>query len=414
MNHDLVRHYDALAPLAGSPPLRIAEAHGAAIKTEDGKTYIDLNEICVLLGQGNQRFARAIMEALEYDIGKSTVHKDRLYQHLVETTNDDFARILLTSSGSEAVEYAVRLARKRTGRCEIVAFWNSVHGRTFLASSLSGLPARKTGYGPLAPGILHTPYPYCYRCPHDRTPDTCGFRCLEFLGQKVEAESSQDIAAVLIEPMQGAGIIIPPHGYLQALRRWTAEHGIELIFDEIQSALGRLGQIYQYQEAEIVPDMLLLGKGLGNGLHIAALLMKGQVPSENLRYMAGGSGDLPLGCAAACSVFEELADGKLLASVNAVGAYLRQALESLCSKYSCIGDVRGQGVAFAVEFVTDRASKQHDFGLSGHVAAELRRQGFLVGTWQSSIVLRPPLSLTLGQAEAFVHSLEAILGQQSG
>lgn len=172
--------------------------------------------------------------------------------------------------------------------------------------------------------------------------------------------------------------------------------------------------MYQYQEAGIVSDMLLLGRGLGNGLHIAALLIRGQAPSENLAYMAGGSGDLPLGCAAACSVYEELAAGELVASVNRVGAYLREALDSLYSKYSCIGDVRGQGVAFAVELVTNRVSKQHDLGLAEHVAAELRRQGFLVGTWQSSIILRPPLSLTLAQAEAFVHTLDGLLSQQSG
>ena len=399
LKRDSVLQYDVLAPLASSPPLRIVEAHGAALKAEDGRTYVDMNEICVLLGQGNRRFMSAMRETLEHDIGKSTARKERLYQHIMETTEGKFSNIFLASSGSEAVEYAVRLARKRTGRYEVVSFWNSVHGRTFLASSLSGLPVRKTGYGPLAPGIVHTPYPYCYRCPFDQTPDICRFRCLEFLRQKVEAESSQDIAAVLIEPMQAAGIIIPPDGYLEALRRWTDEEGIELIFDEIQSALGRLGQMYQYQEIGIIPDMLVLGKGLGNGLHIAALLIKGEVPLENLCYMAGGSGDMPLGCAAACAVYEELGAGQLLESANTVGAYLRQSLDSLCAKYPCIGDVRGRGLAFAVEFVKDRASKEHDFRLLEHVAAELRSQGFLVGTWQSSITMRPPLSLTLAQAK---------------
>lgn len=409
MSHDFIKQHDILAPLSGGHVLQVAESNGASIVTDDGKNYIDLSEICVLLGQGNQRFMQMITDALNHDIGKSSNYKNQLFKLLMETTKGDFEKILLTSSGGEAVECAVRLAHRRTGRSEVVSFWNSVHGRTYLSSSLSGLPVRKTGYGPLAPGIVHAPYPYCYRCPFEKSPDSCKFFCLEFLKQKIVAESSQDIAAVLIEPMQGTGIIMPPEGFMQALREWTSSSGIELILDEIQSGLGRLGQMYQYQEEGIIPEMLLLGKGLGNGLHISALLVRNQVPQENLGAMAGGSGDAPLSCAAACAVLEELSVGSLLANVNQIGAYLREELDKLANRHHCIGDVRGRGTAFGIELVCDRATKRPNLKLLRQVLADLRQQGFLLGAWQSTLTLRPPFSLSLEQAERFIDCLDNIL-----
>lgn len=409
MSYDFIKQHDILAPLLADRLLKITKSDGAQITTEDGKSFIDLSEICVLLGQKNHNYIEAIKTALDQDIGKSAYFKNHLYKYLLETTEGDFTKFFLTSSGGEAAESAVKLACKRTGRKEIVSFWNSVHGRTYLAASLSGLPVRKTGYGPIAPSIVHSPYPYCYRCPFDKTPDKCKFRCLEFLEQKIEAESSQDIAAVLIEPMQGTGIIMPPDGYLEALREWTSQRGIELILDEIQSALGRLGEMYQYQQIGVTPDMLLLGKGLGNGMHISALLVRNEIPMENIGVLAGGSGDAPLSCAAACAVFEELCSGSLLTNVNQVGTYLRESLDKLTVKHTSIGDVRGRGAAFGIELVSDRVTKDPNYKLLKRTLTELRQHGFLVGTWQSTIILRPPLSLRMDQAEKFIHCLGTIL-----
>lgn len=409
MNNNIIEQYDILASERRPHSFTVVEAHGAGFIDETGKEYVNLNEINRQLGYSNLHFTKTMKDCLDSAAPeKTSQYKNRLYHHMVETTNNDFQKVLLTSSGSEAVEWSIRVSRKRTERYEVVSFWNSIHGRTYLASSVSGNPVRKTGYGPLAPGIVFTPYPYCYRCPFDETPDKCNFRCLEFLKQKIKNESSQGIAAVIVEPFQGAGIIFPPNGYLSALRDWTAENGIELIFDEVQSGLGRLGHMYEYQRIGVMPDALLLGKGLGNGLHISAMLLR-DVPQADPRIMSGGSGDLPLSCAGACAVFEELRKKEILENVNQIGAYWHRAFTKLARKFSCIGDVRGSGVAFAIELISDQETKKENNRLREKVVGQLQNQGFLTGQWHSSIVLRPPLNITHKQAEAFVRCLDGIL-----
>lgn len=411
-NTNIIEQYDLLASVRSQPSLTVVEAQGAGFKDDTGKEYVNLNEINRQLGYSNLHFTNVIKDCLESAAPeKTSVYKNNLYHHIVESTNNDFQRILLTSSGSEAVEWAIRVARKRTGRYDIVSFWNSIHGRTYLASSVSGNPVRKTGYGPLAPGVVFAPYPYCYRCPFDETPERCNLRCLEFLKQKITNESSQEVAAVIVEPFQGAGIIFPPDGYLKALRTWTSQSGIELILDEVQSGLGRLGHMYEYQRLGIVPDALLLGKGMGNGLHISAMLLK-DTPEADPRIMTGGSGDVPLSCAGACAVFEELKKKVLLENVNQVGAYWNESLTELAGKYPCIGNVRGRGAAFAIELITDQETKKENNRLREKVVRQLQDHGFLPGSWRSSIVLRPPLSITLEQAERFVWRLEQILERE--
>ncbi len=408
-NKNIIEQYDILASVTSPHSFTVVEAHGAGFKDETGKEYVNLNEINRQLGYSNLHFTKMMKDCLDSAAPeKTSQYKNRLYHHIVETTNNDFQKILLTSSGSEAVEWAIRVSRKRAGRYEIVSFWNSIHGRTYLASSVSGNPVRKTGYGPLAPGIVFAPYPYCYRCQFDESPDRCNFRCLEFLKQKIKSESSQGVAAVIVEPFQGAGIIFPPDGYLKALREWTAENGIELIFDEVQSGLGRLGHMYEYQRLGVVPDALLLGKGMGNGLHISAMLLK-DIPDADPKIMTGGSGDLPLSCAGACAVFDELRKEEILDNVNQVGAYWHEALTKLAQKFSCIGDVRGRGASFAIELISDQESKKENNRLREKVVGQLQNHGFLPGQWHSSIILRPPLSITHKQAEDFVCCLERIL-----
>ncbi len=409
MNRNIIDQHDILASARSQQPYKVVEAQGAGFKDETGKEYVNLNEINRQLGYANLHFTETIKDCLDDAAPEKTLYyKNGLYHHIMETTDRAFQKVLLTSSGSESVEWALRVARKRTECHEIVSFWNSIHGRTYLASSVSGNPVRKTGYGPLAPGIVFSPYPYCYRCPFDAMPDQCNFRCLEFLKQKIKNESSQGVAAAIVEPVQGAGMIFPPDGYLQALRAWTGENGIELIFDEVQSALGRLGHMYEYQRIGVMPDILLLGKGMGNGLHISAMLLK-DVPAADPRIMTGGSGDLPLSCAGACAVFDELRMTDVLERVNQVGAYWREALTKLARKFPCIGDVRGRGVAFAIELISDQESKKENNRLREKIVDQLQNHGFLPGQWNSSIVLRPPLSITQKQAEDFVYCLEQIL-----
>lgn len=403
---DFNGNFDLLAPLQGSQePLELTGGEGACYWTADGYSVVDLNEMRVVLGQNNAGFQAAMKKAFSgFTAPKNgqSPAKAQLLDWLNRTTNSQFAAAHLTSSGSEAVEWAVRLAQKRTGRPEILTFWNSIHGRTYLSASLSGLARRKVGYGPLAPGVVYLPYPKCVDCPLQLERGTCGCACLELSRRIYSTTSACQPAAVIFEPFQGMDVTFPPKGYLRRLQDWAREEGMLVIVDEIQSGMGRTGRMYCYQEEGLEPDMLLLGKALGNGQHIAALLVRQKPDKEELYALSGGSGDDPVACAAACHVFEQLESG-LLDHVAQAGERLVSRLKAL-EPHPLIRECRGKGLAAAVEFVDE------EVGLS--VFTKLRNAGFLLGHTGRSLYLKPPYVITEEQVEGFLAALEKILQEE--
>ncbi len=390
--------YDLLAPLSHGPGPEFVSGKGAALVDKQGLEYLDFNEICVTLGQGDAYFTNKMKQALEgLTCGKSHLYRDQLYSYLMETTKGDFSAIHLTASGSESMEWAVKLAKKQTGRSEALSFWNSIHGRTHLSASMSGLSKRKTGYGPLSPGGVFGIYPDCGNCPLEHRPESCSFACLRLLDRKIAMESAQDIAAVIVEPYQGAGVICPPAGWLKQLEQWAHERGMLFILDEIQSGMGRSGCLYQYQKLGLQPDMLLLGKSLGNGLHISALLVKERPSVDCLHALTGGAGDNPLACAAACAVIERL-QGGLLDQISQMGVHLRAGLEQLQAKYPAVTEIRTQGLAAAVEFVSPQVCAQ--------VSQALSRARVLTAPYgDRALMLKPPFSVTAQQIDRVLEAI---------
>ena len=390
-----MRQYDLLTPLSHGPAPEFISGQGAALRDAQGNEYLDFNEICVTLGQGDRFFTEKMKQALEgVTCGKSHFYRDKLYDCLMETTRGDFAAIHLTASGSEAAEWAVKLAQKTKGRSEVLSFWNSIHGRTHLSASMSGLSKRKTGYGPLSPGTVFGIYPDCGRCPLEHEPGSCSFACLRLLDRKIAMESAQDIAAVIVEPYQGAGVICPPAGWLKQLEQWTRRQGALFIVDEIQSGMGRSGCLYQYQQLGLCPDMLLLGKSLGNGLHISALLVKERPGKDCLPALSGGAGDNPLACAAACAVIERL-QGGLLEQIQQTGLRLRRQLEQLQAQHPAVTEIRTPGLAAAVEFVSPQVCAQ-----ASQALAQARILAAPYG--DRALTLKPPFSVSEEQIDRVV------------
>lgn len=370
----------------------IPAVSGKGIKFSDanGKTYYDLNEISTVLGQSNAHFAKRLMQKLADPVGgkiADSPEKTKFYQFLAETTGNRFRYVHLTSSGSEASEWAVRMALKLTGRNEVLAFWNSIHGRTYLSASMSGMPRRKQGYAPAAPGVLYGVYPDCTHCPFEKNCENCGFFCLKFLEQKMKYESSQEIGAVIVEAYQGAGIIVPPKGWLKALQDWAHSHGALFILDEVQSGMGRTGKMYCFEEEGLDPDMLLLGKALGNGFHIGAALMK-QIPDTFYHpALIGGAGDTELAYAAGCAVFEELLEHGLLEQIADVSAYLKETLHKLQRQCAPIKEICCKGLAASIEF--------YDPEVFLAVQKNVKEAGLITGSGENNkIVLRPPYVIT--------------------
>ena len=389
---------DLLAPLHPSDPLPpFVRARGASYFTADGREYVDLNEMRVVLGQENEAFIRALTDALHSVTAPKNTRfpaKEQLLSLLDEATNGAFAAIHLTSSGSEAVESAVRLAQKLTGRSEILSFWNSIHGRTYLSSSMSGKPQRKAGYGALAPGVVFLPYPDCLSCPMKRAGG-CGFACLEMASRIYETASAQDACAVIVEPYQGSGVIVPPEGYLKKLQDWAKARGMLFIVDEIQSGMGRTGRLFRYQQEGLEPDMLLTGKALGNGMHIAAVLSRTPLATEDLHGFAGGSGDDAVACAAACEVFRQL-DRGLLAHVQSVSRTLQEGLTALEANEHVL-TCRSCGLAAAIVLRNAPTCER--------VHHALTQRGFLPGRQENVLFLKPPYVVTNEQILAFLAAL---------
>ncbi len=381
-----------------------ADGEGAWLIAENGDRYLELSDITVFLGTKHPRFTEKMLRAIQ---GANTLRgenhdRDRLAALLMAQTNHDFSCLHLTASGSEAVECAVKLALKRTGRSEVIAFWNSIHGRTKLSASISGVPRLRKEYGPASPGVVFGPYPECGHCPINLNRETCGFGCIAFLERKIQHESSGDIGALIIEPYLGSRIVFPPPGYLKALRQWAKDRGIVFIMDEIQAGLGRSGALFNYQREGIKPDMLLVGKGLGNGLHISALLLDERPPMAHAGPLAGGSGDLPLSCAAAVAVLEEFAQGDLLAQVQRTGAYLAERLGALARDTGKIMECRGQGLAVAVRFIDNETGER--------VIRAMAENRILVGSISgNTLLLKPPLVLTPSDVDVFIDVLSEAL-----
>lgn len=399
---EVMENFDLLSPLCSPVCPDITGGKGALLTDGKGHSWVDMNEMRVVLGQGNEAFIAAMGEALRgYTAPRNGMSpaKKRLMEYLNATTGGKFHGAFLASSGSEAVEWAARLAKRMTGREEILSFSNSIHGRTYLSSSMSGLPRRKTGFGPLAPGCVILPYPNCARCPMKKEKGHCRMECLEMARACYTAGTAQRGAAVVVELCQGSGVVLPPKGYMQALQTWAHEQGMLFVVDEIQSGMGRTGTMYLYEQEGLEPDMLLLGKALGNGQHIAALLVKAPVPTEWLGALAGGSGDDPVACAAACEVFRQLETG-LLAHIQKVGEILQKGLEEL-SAHPLIQETRGRGLMAAVEFYEEQDCVR--------VCAQLREKGYLPGRSGKILFCKPPYVLTEEQAEGFLQTLKEAL-----
>ena len=378
---------------------------GIRLYDADGNTYFDLSEISNVLGQKNEHFTKRLTDKLNDLVGgkiADSPEKTKFYRYLSETTGNRYAYVHLTSSGSEASEWAVRMALKMTGRNEVLAFWNSIHGRTYLSASMSGMARRKQGYAPSAPGVLYGVYPDCAHCPFEKNCENCDFFCLKFLEQKMKCESSQEIGAVIVEAYQGAGIIVPPKGWLKALQDWTHRQGALFILDEIQSGMGRTGKMYCFEEEGLDPDVLLLGKALGNGFHIGAALLK-EIPEPFYRpAMIGGAGDTELVYAAGCAVFEELLDHGLLEQIADVSKYLEEKLRDLQSQCPQIKHICCKGLAASIEF--------HSQEIFAAVQKRAKEKGLIIGTGENhKIVLRPPYVITKEDIDEVVFILQSII-----
>jgi 4-aminobutyrate aminotransferase len=309
------------------------------------------------------------------------------------------------NSGAEAVESAVKLARQATKRPNIIAFQRGFHGRTVGSMSLTASKTiYRAGFQPLMPGVFFAPYAYCYRCPKAEVdPKKFGFDkdcewALEELDFILDSQTApEETAAIIVEPILGeGGYIIPPRRFLQGLRRMCDKHGILLIVDEIQSGFGRTGRFFAYEHSGIMPDILILAKGLASGMPLSCIASKKELMSSAVPGSHGGTyGGNAVACAAAAASIKVIKEERLLENATILGKKLLDRLKEFKHKYPNIGDTRGLGLMAAVEFVKP-GGKIPDKEKAGAVKKACLEDGMLIltcGTYDNIIRWIPPLIL---------------------
>jgi 4-aminobutyrate aminotransferase len=384
-----------------------SHGEGHRLVDTDGRAYLDFaNGIAVsVLGHRNPRITAAIhaqvdrlmapMAAIGY--AEPTV---RLARALAATLPDPIDSVFFMNSGSEAIEAALKMARRVTGRPGIVAFRGAFHGRTFGAASItSSNPNYRQGYEPLLPSVYLSQYPSVYRDfggDEERAVEMA-FRHLRDLFHSTI--SPDEVAAIVVEPVQGEGGYVPaPPAFLRILRRVCDRHGILLVADEVQAGFGRTGRMWAFEHAEIVPDVVCMAKAIANGLPLSAMASARELQERWGRSAHGTTfGGNPVSCAAGLAVLEEIHERDLVANAAARGAELSAGLREIASRDARIGDVRGPGLMIGVEFVRDRATREPDGATCEAVIQGCANDGLLVlscGVEHNVIRWMPPLDVT--------------------
>jgi 4-aminobutyrate aminotransferase len=326
------------------------------------------------------------------------------------------AVVFLANSGAEAVEAAIKLARYHTKRPRFVGFYGGFHGRTMGALSFtSSKITQRKGFFPTMPGVVHVPYPDPYRprLAFDPATSDIGQAVVDYLEEVVFVHDAppEEVAAVLVEPIQGeGGYVVPPASFFPRLRELCDRHGILLIVDEVQSGMGRTGAWWAIEHWGVEPDIVTSAKGIASGVPLGAMIAKRSVATWGPGTHGNTYGGNPLACASALATIGVI-EGGALENAAAVGAYAREELLKLALRHPSIGEVRGKGLMIGVELVRDRATKERAAELRDAVSKLAFEHGLLIlGCGKSSLRLTPPLVVTRAEMDEALAIFDHVLG----
>ncbi|MBI4425769.1 MAG: 4-aminobutyrate--2-oxoglutarate transaminase [Elusimicrobia bacterium] len=388
----------------------VERAQNALLWDVDGKEYVDFAGGIGAINVGHCH--PKVAEALRAQAGKllHTSFHVAAYPGYLETCRrlvelfpgKGPAKAILFNSGSEAIENAVKFSKAHTRRRAVVSFTNAFHGRTLLCLSLDGKykPLRQ-GFGPAPAEIYRAPFPYPYRPPVGVAPEALTAHCLEGLERLFVSDvAPEDVAALVVEPVQGeGGFVVPPPGFLPALRKVCDRHGIVLIVDEVQTGFGRTGELFAAQHEGVEPDLMTVGKSIAAGMPISGVVGKAAIlDAASVGSVGGTYGGNPMSCAAALAVFDIFKEEKLVQAARRIGKVVEKRFDSFRDRFPFVGDSRGLGAMRAIELVRDRKTKEplsakavlHDCEAKGLIALK-------AGAFDN--VIRTLMPLTIGDAE---------------
>jgi 4-aminobutyrate aminotransferase len=404
-------------------PLVIARGEGSMVEDVDGNRFLDFMAGIAVCSTGYSH--PAVVKAIQ-DAAAKFLHicgGDFYYEGMAAlcerlariAPGSSKKRVFLSNSGTEAVEGAMKLARHATGRTAFVAFKGAFHGRTYGALSLTSSKARQhQGFGPFLPDVHHVAYGYCYRCEYGKTFPSCGIFCVDTIEKDLFARHlhPSDVAAIFVEPVQGeGGYVLPPPGWLAAVRDLCDRHGILMVADEVQCGVGRTGQMWACDHEGVEPDILVTSKGLGSGMPIGALVAKESISTWEHGAHGSTFGGNPVCCAAALATLD-LVEKDLVSNARQRGERLAAGLKGLATKHAFIGDVRGLGLMQGMEFVTDRTTKEPAGDLVHRVEQMAFSKGLLVlAAGKNAIRFAPPLIVNDDDVDIAVGILDQCLDE---
>ncbi len=411
-------------------PITIVRAENEYLYDADGNKYIDFTSGIgtTTLGHVNRELVEVAIEQIK-KLWHICIYVANYPSYLI-LARELCRRIPISgskkaaffNSGAEAVENAVKISRQVTQRPYVIAFTGAFHGRTYMAMTLTGkYKPYKVRYDPFVPGVIHLPYPYCYRWPFKVNDcEECGEQALGILEHVLSVTIPPElVSAIVVEPIQGeGGFIVAPRSFMRGLEKICKDHGIALIVDEVQTGYCRTGKFMAFEHYGIDPDMVTLGKSIANGLPLSGIVGKDWVLGKVVEGSIGGTyvGN-PVSTTVAIKVLELIDKYDLCSRAQRLGDIIEKYLKEMYDEFEVIGDIRGLGVMRAMEFVEDRSSKKPADKLVKKIIEEARKRGLLLlkaGYYNNVIRLHPPLtiseeSLTKG-LEILRESIKAALG----
>jgi 4-aminobutyrate aminotransferase-like enzyme len=387
--------------------LAMESGKGATLRDVDGHEYLDfVAGIGVAsLGYGHPEYARVLGEqAAKTAVGSfTTAHRLNFVKTLASVTPKGMTRVQLYSSGAEGVEAALRLAKSRTKKFEVVSFWGGFHGKTggtlpLLADTF------KYGLGPLMPGLYSSPYPDSRRCPLGATGEhDCGAHCLQFLREKLRRETSNALSAIIMEPIQGTnGNVVPPAGFFAGVAQIARENGALFISDEMITGFGRTGEWFACAHEGVTPDIMTVGKGMAGGFPVSAVIASSEIaeskPWANPSGSSSSYGGNPLASAACDVTLQTILKERLVENAKKVGKALLNSLREMQKSQPILGSVRGRGLMIGVDLVNPKTGAPLDAALCRELFEDCLKRGLMTMSYNPSLRINPPLVISESEA----------------
>jgi len=398
--------------------LVMEKGDGCVVQDVDGNRYIDFfaGVAVASLGYNHPRYVRALQEQVsKIHVGSFTSNvRAQLSKLLADNAVGDLRRTQYYSGGAEAVEAALRLARSYTKKSEVMGFWGGFHGKTLGVLGLIG-DDFKHQLGPLPFGVYNTPYADCRRCPLNDTFPECEWACVDFIRKKIKVETTNNLAAIIVEPIQGTnGNVVPPPGFLKELRRLADQIGAVLIVDEMITGFGRTGKMFGCQHDDVVPDIITVGKSFGGGYPMTGLMSREEIifskPFANPSGSSSSYGGNPLASAAAYATVKTIVEDGLVENSRKVGEFMLNKLVKFKEKFPFVGDVRGKGLLIGVELVKNRVTKEKlDKQTCRMIFQECLKRGLIVMGYNPDIRINPPLIIDEATADEGIEIMNEAL-----